>query len=165
VEEALVDKVGLPLMVVPGALVSEAMTEHFAILTAVLTLVSLGSLAVGALALTSLLGLTVLEQASAIGVVKAIGGQRRALLAWILGESGIVAGLAGVLALLLSLPLSKLVVTMLGEHGLNVHVPLRLAPTGIALWVVVLVGVAVVASLGPARSAMRRPVREVLRTE
>lgn len=165
IEQQLVRSGMFPLTVMPRNMLGEAMTEHFAILTAVLTLVALGSVVVRGLSLGTSLALTTMEHRREIGIVKAIGGTSRAVLTWVVLEGAMVAALAGLTASVLSIPMSTLVVTMLGEHGLHVHVPLVVAPEGAAAWLVILVLVTALATWWPARAASRMPVHGVLRAE
>lgn len=165
IEQKLIQAGMFPLMVMPRNVLAEAMTEHFGILTAVLAMIALGSVVVGGLSLGTSLALTTMEHRREIGIVKAIGGTSRAVLTWVVLEGAIVAVLAAITSAILSLPMSLLVVTMLGEHGLNVHVPLVVSPTGVGAWLLILGFVTTVATWWPARAASRMPVHGVLRAE
>ncbi len=165
VEQSLVDRGLFPLMAMPRSMLSEAMTEHFGILTAVLTLLAIGGTAVGGLSLSTTLSLTAMEHRREIAVVKAIGETRRTIFRWVFLEGGTVALGAGPGSVLLSLPLSIIVVRMLGEHGLHVHVPVVIASRGLAAGTVLLVVVTLAATWLPARSAARGTVQDAIRSE
>ena len=75
---------------------------------------------------------------------------------------GILSWIAGTA---LSVPLSAFISEQLGLVLIQVPLTHRYSLVAAAAWFFVLLGVAVVASLGPARNAVRMTIREVLAYE
>ncbi len=117
---------------------------------------------VGGLGLAGTMMMSVMERSREIGIMRAIGASDGAVRRIFVSEGimiGLMAWLAGVL---LSLPLSKVLGDLLGDAF--VQRPLAFSPSaaGMALWLVVVLLLAILGSLVPAWRASRVVVREVL---
>ena len=137
----------------------------FTIVVAFLILMALLLAAVGGLGLTTTMSINVLERVREIGVLRAIGAANSSVRQIILVEGvamGIISWLTGAL---LSLALSPLFSRELGLALIKIPLDYHYSPAAAIAWFFVLQAVAIVASLGPARNAVRLTVREVLAYE
>jgi putative ABC transport system permease protein len=125
-----------------------------------LRLLSYIALVVGAFLIYNTISVSVVRRRSEIGIVRALGADRRDVLAAFLGEA-VCLGLAGALV---GLPLGRLMaggaVKLMAATVESLYVssrpgPIALTPNSIALALLVGVGVAVVSALSPAREAMQ----------
>ncbi len=137
----------------------------FQIIVAFLVLMALLLAAVGGLGLTTTMSINVLERVREIGVLRAIGASNISVRKIVLAEGlalGILSWIAGTA---LSVPLSAFMSEQLGLVLIQVSLTFRYSLVAAVAWFFVLLAVAVVASLGPARSAVRMTIREVLAYE
>ena len=127
-----------------------------------LRLLSYIALLVGAFLIYNTISISVVRRRHEIGVVRALGGSRSAILSAFLGEAAFL-GLAGAL---LALPLSRLMaagaVKLMALTVESLYVSSRpgsidLTPHSIALAILIGVGVAVASAFSPAREAMLVP--------
>ena len=127
-----------------------------------LRLLSYIALVVGAFLIYNTISISVVRRRHEIGVVRALGGSRSAILSAFLGEAAFL-GLAGAL---LALPLSRLMaagaVKLMALTVESLYVSSRpgsidLTPHSIALAILIGVGVAVASAFSPAREAMLVP--------
>ncbi len=137
----------------------------FTIIVAFLILMALLLAAVGGLGLTTTMSINILERVREIGVLRAIGASNVAVRRMVLAE-GIAMGIVSWgLGMLLSWPISTFMSEQLGLALIKVPLSFQYSLVAAILWFFVLQGVAVVASWGPARDAVRLTVREVLAYE
>jgi putative ABC transport system permease protein len=120
---------------------------------------------VGGLGLAGTMTMNVVERAREIGIIRAIGATRRAVLLIFVVEGLMIGLLAWGIGAGLSLPLSKLISDQLGD--VFVQRPLAFSPSleGFAMWLAVVLVLSVLGSLAPAWRAARMAVREVLAYE
>lgn len=120
---------------------------------------------VGGFGLASTLGLAVLERTREIGVLRAIGARHGDILRLVEIEGLVIGLLAWLAALPLSLPISAQIGDAFGRMMFPVSTPLL--PDGGALlrWLGLVVVIAVLAGLWPARRAMRVPTAAALAYE
>jgi putative ABC transport system permease protein len=115
----------------------------------------------GSIALSGTLSLNVLERRREIGMMRAIGAPSGAIARLLIGEGLILGWLSWIIALPLSIPAGRLM-----ADGLNAVFPIeivfRYMPTGALYWLGIITVLSIVASLLPARGAMRISVRESL---
>jgi putative ABC transport system permease protein len=137
----------------------------FTIVVGFLVLMALLLAAVGGLGLTTTMGINVLERVREIGVLRAIGASNASVRQVVLGEGIAMGVLSWVAGTLLSLPISRFMSEQLGLGLIKVPLSYRYSITAALLWFFVLLAVAVAASLGPARNAVRLTIREVLAYE
>jgi putative ABC transport system permease protein len=127
-----------------------------------LRLLSYIALVVGAFLIYNTISISVVRRRHEIGVVRALGGSRAAILSAFLGEAVFL----GLLGSLLALPLSRLMaagaVKLMALTVESLYVSSRpgsieLTPHSVALAILIGVGVAVTSALAPAREAMLVP--------
>jgi putative ABC transport system permease protein len=164
-EEALLAGGWFPLDIMTHDSYGEALSDHFLIILISLTVIASAAIVVGGLGLATSMSLGVLERTREIGVLRALGATQRVVLRVVLIEGLALAGLSTLLALVLAVPLSLAVCRAVGNFGLHAAVPLVLSPATVAVWLNLAVIVATAACVGPARTALRPAVRDVLAHE
>lgn len=137
----------------------------FTIIVMVLLLVSILLVIVGAIGLAGAMSLNVIERTREIGVMRAIGASNGTIARIVIVE-GLVIGLLGwLLGAVLAVPLSWVMSYVIGVAFVQSPLAYVFSFTGLVLWLVVVVVLAVLASVAPARRAWRLSVREVLAYE
>ena len=96
-----------------------------------------------------------LERSREIGVLKTIGATPRQIARLITTEAVVIAALSFGASALLSLPLSAWVGQTVGMLSFKVRLPLAVDPSGVGAWLLLVLVVAVIAALLPARRAAR----------
>ncbi len=137
----------------------------FTIIVAFLVLMALLLAAVGGLGLTTTMSINVLERVREIGVLRAIGASNLSVRKIVLVEGLALGVLSWIVGAALSVPVSAVMSEQLGLVLIQVPLTHRYSLIAAIAWFFVLLGVAVVASLGPARSAVQMTIREVLAYE
>ena len=165
VEQLLVDRGWFPVHVMTRDNLRAAMVDHFMIMLALLSSAAVASLIVGALGLSTSVGLSVLERSRDIAVLRALGASDRRVRQMVFTEGAIVGALSAALAVALSLPLTAGVQSVIGERGLHIAMPFSVSPQALGVWAVAAACVAFLASWLPARDALLSPVHEVLSRE
>ena len=117
------------------------------------------SLLVGGIGILTILTIAVAERTAEIGLLRAVGATRRAILALFLGEAALLAAIGGAAGLALGLGIAGLL--KLGLPALPVHTPWVYA----VLAEVLAVAVGIVAGVLPARRAARLDPLDALRSE
>lgn len=120
---------------------------------------------VGGLGMTSTMSLNVLERTREIGVMRGIGASNRSLRGIVLVEGLVIAIISWFFALLVSLPMSWVLRTSLGMAMVGTPLTPAYSVVGFVLWLPIVIVLAVVSSLIPARRAARLSVREALAYE
>ncbi|MDT8304412.1 MAG: FtsX-like permease family protein [Anaerolineae bacterium] len=121
--------------------------------------------AVGGLGLTTTMSINVLERIREIGVLRAIGAANPAVRKIVVAEGVLIGVLSWVIGFLISFPVGAKMSEVIGMALLNIPLTYRYSALAAAVWFVAIVLIAVAASLGPARNAVKLTVREVLAYE
>ena len=137
----------------------------FTIIVAFLILMALLLAAVGGLGLTTTMSINILERVREIGVLRAIGASNLSVRQIVLVEGVVIGLLSWTIGTLISLPLSGFMSEQLGLALIDIPLVFQYSVGAAVIWFFVLQGVALVASLGPARNAVRLTIREVLAYE
>lgn len=117
--------------------------------------------AVGSIALSGALSLSVMERTREIGVMRAIGASSWTVFRLFIGEGLILGWLSWLIALPLSIPAGKLMVQAIGT-ALQSELFYNFDARGTLIWLGIITVLSIVASWLPARSATRISVRESL---
>lgn len=120
---------------------------------------------VGGLGLTTTMSINILERIREIGVLRAIGASDTAVRQIVVAEGIAVGFLSWLFGSLLAIPVSRLLSDQIGLALLGIPLDYTFATGGMIFWLVAVIFIAIVASLGPARSASRLTIREVLAYE
>jgi putative ABC transport system permease protein len=136
-------------------------TEQMSILIALLSGMAVMIAVVGAIALSGTLSINVLERTREIGVMRAIGASALTIAGQFVGEGLLLGWLSWLLAIPLSLPVSRAVVNVLSLL-MNVDLVYQFSAGGVVAWLVIVTLLAVIASWFPAQKAAQTSVRESL---
>ncbi len=131
----------------------------FLLIMAILTAV------VGAMGLTGTMGMNVLERTREIGIMRAIGADDRAVMRTIIAEGFVIGFMSFVLAIILSIPFTYLLSTIVSLAVFETPIDVIFTFTGYGIWFGLVLVLSVVASIVPARNAARLTIREVLSYE
>lgn len=120
---------------------------------------------VGGLGLAGTMSINVVERAREIGVIRAIGASNGAVLRLFLTEGVLIALISWASGAILAVPISWTLSNALGMVFLERPLAYAVSLEGVALWLGIVVVLAALASLAPARRASRLAVREALAYE
>lgn len=120
---------------------------------------------VGSIGLTGTMGMNVLERTREIGVMRAIGAVDLEIIKSVVIEGLMIGLISWSAAVLLSFPISFVLLRIIGQAMIKTDMPLNVTPTGMLIWLGVVIVLSIVASILPARSASRLTIREVLAYE
>lgn len=148
---------------------TEAIRERdefiFNIIIGFLVLMAILLAAVGGLGLTTTMSINIMERIREIGVLRAIGASDRAVRQIVVVEGIFIGLLSWVVGSLLALPLSHVLSDQVGLALMGFPLDYSFATMGMLLWLIIVLVLAAVASLGPARNASKLTIREVLAYE
>ena len=120
---------------------------------------------VGGLGLTGTMSMNVLERTREIGVLRAVGASNGAILRMVITEGVMVGLISWLLALALSLPLTRLLDVGVGSAIFKQTMSFVLGWNGTVYWLGGVVVLSTLASALPALRAVRSTVRDVLAYE
>ncbi|MEM1033973.1 MAG: FtsX-like permease family protein [Myxococcota bacterium] len=161
-ESVLARENWFPHDLVTRASLRAAMRDHFRILLVVLLTLAGAAIAVGVLGLATTMSINVIARRREMGVLKSMGATAGHIRRLVLLEGAVATTASVLFALALSFPLSAAVRAVVGAHGLHVTLPREHAIEAVGAWLVLAGLCTVGACLGPARDAVRRPVRELI---
>ncbi len=139
--------------------------SQFNLVVVLLLIMAILLAVVGGIGLMGTMSLNVIERTREIGVLRAIGATDRSIFNIVVVEGIIIGLLSALLGALLAFPLSLAMSNAIGNSILQASLSFTFAPLGVVLWFAVVLALATLASLLPARSASRVTVREVLAYE
>ncbi len=137
----------------------------FNILVALLLVMAVLMAAVGGLGLMGTMTLNVLERTREIGVMRAIGASNGAVRQIVLVEGVLIGALSWLIGALLAIPFGQLLSQALGNMIFAMPLHYVISTNGMLIWLIVVMVIAVLASLLPAHNASRLTVRQVLAYE
>ncbi len=135
--------------------------KNFGVIITELAAIAIVMGIVGAIALSGMLSLSVLERTREIGVMRAIGATTRIIATLFIGEGLTLGWLSWLIAWPLSIPTGQLLTQALGTAVKN-HIVYHYTPTGALYWLAIITVLSILASWLPARSATKVSVRESL---
>lgn len=143
----------------------EEIDGAFAIIVALLMVMTVLLATVGGLGLMGTMSLNVIERTREIGVMRAYGASSAAISRIVIVEGLIIGMMSWVLAIGLSLPISIFLTRNIGEAFMDYPMPASYSLGGILAWAGLVLTISVIASLFPALNAARLTVTEVLAYE
>ncbi len=135
--------------------------NNFGIIVTLLMTMAFVIAIVGGIALSGTLSLNVIERRREIGVMRAIGARSREIGLIFIGEGLILGLLSWAIAVPLSIPAGRLMTKAIG-NAIGNELVYKFSPSGVLIWLVIILVLSVVASWLPSRSAIRLSVRESL---
>lgn len=148
--------------VLPFTELRTAVGDHVMILVQALVALAFVMACVGLLGLTSAMTTAVVERTREIGVMKAVGATSRRVLRLILAEGLLTAVTSAVLAVLVTLPVTALVESMIGRLGFLAPLPFVVPTAAVVAWVVLVSVFSLLATWLPARRAAAISVRQAI---
>jgi putative ABC transport system permease protein len=135
------------------------------ILTGFLLMMAVLIAIVGSIGLAGTMSLNVLERTREIGIIRAIGASDRAVMDLVMVEGLLIGLMSWGFGFLLAFPVSAVMANAIILALFGATADFTFTPIGVILWLVVVVFLSVLASVGPARNATRLTIREVLAYE
>lgn len=120
---------------------------------------------VGSIGLMGTMSMNVLERTREIGVVRAIGASNRAVMNMVMVEGVLIGLMSWFFGSLLAFPISTLMSNAINLSLFGAVADFTFTPIGVVLWLVVVLLLSSLASVLPARNAVRLTIREVLSYE
>jgi putative ABC transport system permease protein len=148
-----------------GAEAQEQSAQMVNILITFLLTMALLTALVGSIGLTGTMGMNVLERTREIGVMRAIGAVDFAIIKSVVIEGSFIGLISWMLSVVAAFPISFMLLKIISEAMINAPIPLAVTANGILIWLGVVLGLSIIASILPARSAARLTIREVLAYE
>jgi putative ABC transport system permease protein len=148
--------------VVTETMMADAGGGHLRILIVVLVVISLLMGTVGVLGLMSAMGTNVAERTREFGVMRAVGATSGMVRYTVIAEGLFIGIMGGAAGIVLALPLSMALGRYLGKLSFGLPLPPAVSASAIAIWLVLVVVGAILASVFPARRAARLTIRETL---
>jgi len=142
--------------------VVESTAGHSGILVGVILLIASTIGIVGLIGLGSTMSTNVIERTREFGVMKAIGANGSTIRRLVVFEGIFIAAVSCVVAAIPAVALTWAMAAGLGNLFLSTPIPLELSAMGIAIWILVVIVGAALATLAPASQAARLTVREAL---
>ncbi len=120
---------------------------------------------ISGLGLAGIMSLNVMERTREIGVMRSIGASNNMVGGIVLIEGLLIGILSWALAIPLSIPVTLLFNAMIGQMIIDQPLVFVFLPTGLIIWLVLIVVISVIASMLPAYRAIKMSVRETLAYE
>jgi putative ABC transport system permease protein len=148
-----------------GRATLDTAVESLDILVVFLLIMAILTAVVGSMGLTGTMGMNVLERTREIGIMRAIGADDRAVMRTVIAEGVVIGMLSFALAILLSIPFTYLLSTIVSTAIFQSPIDTVFTYTGYAIWLALVLVLSALASILPARNAARLTIREVLAYE
>ncbi|MFC2006678.1 ABC transporter permease [Chloroflexota bacterium] len=157
-----------------GIEVSQTMTKdvlasswagQFDFLIAFLLTMAAMTALIGGLGLAGMMSLNVLERTREIGVMRSIGARDSMVSGVVVTEGLLIGVISWALAIPISIPLSLVFNTMLGQAFFDEPLDFVFLPISLIAWLAIVVIVSVIASLLPAYRSTKMSIRETLAYE
>ncbi len=149
----------------PVWMLHNAVAAHMKVLVNSLLTMAILMAVVGTLGLTSTISMNVLERTREIGVMRAIGATPKKIRRLIVAEGLIIGVLSIAMAFILSLVLSHFLGEFIGRISFRTTLTLTVSLMGILIWIVIIAVGAYLATVVPARRAVKVTTREALAYE
>jgi putative ABC transport system permease protein len=135
------------------------------ILISVLMVMGVLIAVVGGLGLMGTMGMNVLERTREIGVLRSIGAENDVIFQLVVVEGALIGLISWALSALVAIPITQLLDKSLGQALMTVPIMYIFSTQGLLIWLGIVLVLSALASLLPARNAVRLTVRDVLAYE
>jgi putative ABC transport system permease protein len=142
-----------------------SMDRQFGVIVIFLAVMAALIAVVGGIGLMGTMSMNVVERTREIGVLRAIGAGDGAIQQIVVAEGALVGAISWAAAAVLALPISWLLCDAIGTSFVGNPLPYAYSLRAVAIWLVVVLALAALASALPARRASRLTVRDVLAYE
>jgi len=149
----------------PGLSTLDSASESLDILITFLLIMALLTAAVGSMGLAGTMSMNVLERTREIGIMRSIGATDLEIFRMVILEGTLIGGISFLLAILLAVPFTYLLSTIVSNAIFETPIAVSFTPTGYGIWLGLVLILSSLASILPARSAARLTIREVLAYE
>lgn len=139
--------------------------SQFQVIIIFLAIMAVLIAAVGSISLTGAMSLNVIERRREIGVMRAIGAANPTLRRIIVSEGIFMGIFSWVIGSLCAIPIGQLLSEAVGETFLRTPLSYRFSIAGVVAWLLIIIMISIIASLLPAKQALRITVRDVLAYE
>jgi putative ABC transport system permease protein len=139
--------------------------ESLDILVTFLLIMALLTASVGSMGLAGTMGMNVLERTREIGIMRSIGAVDTIIMRTIIAEGVVIGLLSFGIAILLSIPFTYLLSTIVSLAVFETPIQVVFTFTGYLIWLALVLVLSAIASILPARNAARLTIREVLAYE
>ncbi len=156
---------GLEASLETGAEVINQQRGQIDILITLLLAMGLLIAAVGGLGLMGTMGMNILERTREIGVLRSIGAENGVIFRMVVTEGALIGLISWALSALVAIPIARFLDATLGERLMTIPILYVFSYQGLWVWLVVALLLSALASLLPARNAVRLTVRDVLAYE
>lgn len=161
--ESTLSRAGIDISVMlTETTIDQAQSGHVKILVVALMVMATIMATVGSIGLASSQGTSVTERIREFGIMRTIGARGGVLIRNILAEGMLIGLLSLPVALTVSVPLGYGVGALVGTLSFGLPLPLAFSGTALLIWLVILFGGSVAASLWPALTATRLTIHQTL---
>ena len=143
----------------------QSSTSRMDFLVRFLLLMSFMAAVIGGLGLAGTMSLNVLERTREIGVMRSIGATSPMVGGIVVAEGMLIGFISWLLAIPCSIPFSYIFNAMLGYAFFKRPLDFTFSLSGLIIWLIIVMFISVIASLLPARQAMKMSVQETLAYE
>ncbi len=148
-----------------GLSLQKSTTGGLDTLTTFLLIMAILMAAVGSIGLMGTMSLNVMERTREIGILRAIGASDRVLMNLVMVEGGLIGFISWLFGCLAAVPISMVMSDAISRAVFNTAASFTYNFWGVLLWLGMVIVLALLASVLPARSAARLTIREVLAYE
>ena len=129
-------------------------SESLGILVTFLLIMALLTAVVGSIGLTGTMSMNVLERTREIGIMRSIGAVDQVIMRTVITEGVVIGMISWGIGAILSIPFSYLLSSSLSNAIFNLPIPVKFTlPKGYLIWLLVVLSLAALASILPARKA------------
>lgn len=165
IEQKLKDAgVGVAYSITKDTIVSYNSSQFDFLISFLLSMAVMSAL-IGGLGLAGMMGLSVMERTREIGVIRSVGASNLAVGGIVITEGLLIGLISWILSIPLSIPVSIILNALMGNIFLDQPLMFTFSFSGMFIWLMIVMVISIIASLLPARRAVKMSVRETLAYE